>query len=135
RSAVAAACTAEREGRSPGGTGRWPVVSGGPLGTPSRGASGEAAVPRTGLAERISRPFSRSRHSAARRMQRASGAFHPEALRAVKILVLCYEYPPIGGGGGSMAKSIAEPLVARGHEVRVPTAALGCSAQRETIGR
>ena len=52
----------------------------------------------------------------------------------MKILVLCYEYPPIGGGGGSVAKSIAEQLVARGHEVRVQTAALGRRSIRETIG-
>jgi glycosyltransferase involved in cell wall biosynthesis len=52
----------------------------------------------------------------------------------MRILVLCYEYPPIGGGGGSVAKSIAEQLVARGHEVRVQTAALGWRSRRETIG-
>lgn len=52
----------------------------------------------------------------------------------MKILVLCYEYPPIGGGGGSVAKSVAEQLVARGHEVRVQTAALGWKSTRETIG-
>jgi len=51
----------------------------------------------------------------------------------MKILVLCYEYPPIGGGGGNVAKSIAEQLVARGHEVRVQTAALGWKSVRETI--
>lgn len=52
----------------------------------------------------------------------------------MKILVLCYEYPPIGGGGGRVAKTVAEALVARGHEVRVQTAALGWRSQRETIG-
>jgi glycosyltransferase involved in cell wall biosynthesis len=52
----------------------------------------------------------------------------------MRILVLCYEYPPIGGGGGSVAKSIAEQLVARGHQVRVQTAALGWHSQRELIG-
>src|SRR4051794_14437763 len=40
------------------------------------------------------------------------------------ILILCYEYPPIGGGGGRVAQTVAEGLVKRGHEVRVQTAAL-----------
>ena len=43
----------------------------------------------------------------------------------MRILVLCYEYPPIGGGGGRVAQTVARGLVARGHEVRVQTAALG----------
>lgn len=51
----------------------------------------------------------------------------------MKILVLCYEYPPIGGGGGRVAKSVAEQLVLRGHEVRVQTAALGLLSEKETI--
>ncbi|HYR57682.1 MAG TPA: glycosyltransferase, partial [Chthoniobacteraceae bacterium] len=52
----------------------------------------------------------------------------------MKILVLCYEYPPIGGGGGNIAKAVAEQLAARGHEVRVQTAALGRRSKRETLG-
>ncbi len=52
----------------------------------------------------------------------------------MKILVLCYEYPPLGGGGGRVAQSIAEQMAARGHEVRVQTAALGWRSIRETIG-
>lgn len=52
----------------------------------------------------------------------------------MKILVLCYEYPPIGGGGGRVAKSVAEELAKRGHEVRVQTAALGWRSVRETVG-
>ena len=52
----------------------------------------------------------------------------------MRVLVLCYEYPPIGGGGGRVAKSVAEALVARGHEVRVQTAALGRRSQQETVG-
>ena len=43
----------------------------------------------------------------------------------MRILVLCYEYPPLGGGGGRAAESISAQLAARGHEVRVQTAALG----------
>jgi glycosyltransferase involved in cell wall biosynthesis len=51
----------------------------------------------------------------------------------MRVLVLCYEYPPIGGGGGRVAKTVAEALVQRGHEVRVQTAALGFRSRRETI--
>ena len=50
------------------------------------------------------------------------------------ILVLCYEYPPLGGGGGRVAQSIATEMVKRGHEVRVQTAALGWRSFREQIG-
>ena len=39
----------------------------------------------------------------------------------MKILTLCYEYPPLGGGAGRVAKSIAEGLAARGHDVRFQT--------------
>jgi glycosyltransferase involved in cell wall biosynthesis len=42
----------------------------------------------------------------------------------MKILVLCYEYPPVGGGGGRVAASVAEGLVQNGHEVRVVSAGL-----------
>lgn len=39
----------------------------------------------------------------------------------MKILVLCYEYPPVGGGGGRMAHNVGAALVRRGHDVRVQT--------------
>ncbi len=52
----------------------------------------------------------------------------------MRILTLCYEYPPIGGGGGRVAKVVAEGLAARGHEVRVQTAALGLRSARERAG-
>jgi len=51
----------------------------------------------------------------------------------MRILVLCYEYPPLGGGGGRVAQSIAEQMVLRGHEVRVQTAALGWHSFHESI--
>ncbi len=38
------------------------------------------------------------------------------------ILVIIYEFPPIGGGGGRAAYDICRHLVARGHEVTVLTA-------------
>ena len=52
----------------------------------------------------------------------------------MKILVLCYEYPPLGGGGGRVAQNIAAEMVKRGHEVRVQTAALGWRSIREQSG-
>lgn len=42
----------------------------------------------------------------------------------LKILVLCYEYPPVGGGGGRVAAQVAAGLVGLGHEVKVMTAGL-----------
>jgi glycosyltransferase involved in cell wall biosynthesis len=42
----------------------------------------------------------------------------------MKILVLCYEYPPIGGGGGRVTAQVAKELARRGHEVRVITAGM-----------
>ncbi len=54
-----------------------------------------------------------------------------ESPRRMRILVLCYEYPPLGGGGGRVAQTVARELVARGHEVRVQTAALGWSSTVE----
>ncbi|MCX6957735.1 MAG: glycosyltransferase family 4 protein [Verrucomicrobiae bacterium] len=41
-----------------------------------------------------------------------------------RILVLCYEYPPIGGGGGRAAAQVAAALVERDHQVRVVTAGM-----------
>ena len=39
----------------------------------------------------------------------------------LKILVVNYEYPPIGGGGGVICRDIAEEIVNMGHEVTVVT--------------
>jgi glycosyltransferase involved in cell wall biosynthesis len=49
----------------------------------------------------------------------------------LKILVLCYEYPPIGGGGGRVAAQVAASLARRGHAVRVVTAGMRHSPRRE----
>lgn len=40
----------------------------------------------------------------------------------MKILVINYEYPPIGGGGGDVSKFLSEGYAARGNEVKVLTA-------------
>jgi glycosyltransferase involved in cell wall biosynthesis len=39
----------------------------------------------------------------------------------LKILVLNYEYPPIGGGAGSQTKLLAEEFIEMGHKVRIIT--------------
>jgi len=41
--------------------------------------------------------------------------------QALNILVLCYEYPPIGGGGGVGAQQYAEAWAAAGHRVTALT--------------
>lgn len=43
----------------------------------------------------------------------------------LKILVLNYEYPPIGGGGGAVSKQVAAKLAERGYEMIVQTAHWG----------
>jgi glycosyltransferase involved in cell wall biosynthesis len=43
----------------------------------------------------------------------------------MRILVIIYEYPPIGGGGGKAAQDICEGLAQRGHEVQVITSHFG----------
>jgi len=50
----------------------------------------------------------------------------------MKILTVCYEYPPVGGGGGRVAAQISRSLAARGHEVRVQTSRAGSLPSRET---
>lgn len=42
----------------------------------------------------------------------------------MKILILNYEHPPIGGGGGRLAAKVGSGLVRRGHQVRVLTAGM-----------
>ncbi len=49
----------------------------------------------------------------------------------MKILVLCYEYPPLGGGGGRVAQTVAKALAARGHEVRVHTGGMAHLPKRQ----
>jgi glycosyltransferase involved in cell wall biosynthesis len=53
-------------------------------------------------------------------------------MKRLRILVLCYEYPPVGGGGGRMAEAVGAALAARGHEIRVHTAGLGHLPGSET---
>lgn len=51
----------------------------------------------------------------------------------MKILVLCYEYPPVGGGGGRVAAQVAAGLARRGHEVKVQTSGMSHLPLREDI--
>lgn len=51
----------------------------------------------------------------------------------MKILVVNYEYPPVGGGGGRVAAQIAVELARRGHEVRVQTSRTGGLPRRQMI--
>ena len=51
-----------------------------------------------------------------------------------RVLILNYEYPPIGGGAGVMTKYIAEGLAAKGVQVTVVTAFFGDVNQTETTG-
>ncbi len=52
----------------------------------------------------------------------------------LRIAVLNYEYPPIGGGGGEVSKFLAEGYAARGHRVRVLTARWGDLPPLERVG-
>ncbi len=52
----------------------------------------------------------------------------------MKILVLCYEYPPVGGGGGRVAASVAEGLATRGHDVKVVSSGLRHLPRRAVSG-
>lgn len=51
----------------------------------------------------------------------------------LKILVICYEFPPIGGGGGRVAARVAQGLARRGHEVRFLTSHAAGLPREETI--
>ncbi len=50
---------------------------------------------------------------------------------SLRILTLCYEWPPVGGGGGQAAKDVAEVLVKRGYRVRVQTIRLRSMSTRQ----
>ena len=51
----------------------------------------------------------------------------------MRILILTHEFPPVGGGGGRVARDIAVSLTKRGHQVRVLTARLNGLSDDETL--
>jgi glycosyltransferase involved in cell wall biosynthesis len=51
----------------------------------------------------------------------------------MKILVLNYEFPPVGGGGGRASADLCKELAARGHDVRVLTSGVPGLAGNEKI--
>lgn len=53
----------------------------------------------------------------------------------LRVLVLCYEYPPAGGGGGRVAAAVAGGLARRGHSVRILTSHVRGLAQEERHDR
>ncbi len=50
-----------------------------------------------------------------------------------RVLILNYEYPPLGGGGGRVSHSLARGFVGRGMAVDVVTSRYGDLASRETM--
>ena len=53
--------------------------------------------------------------------------------RLMRILKLCYEFPPLGGGGGRVVHGLSRELVRLGHEVSVVTMGYGSLPRHETI--
>ena len=51
----------------------------------------------------------------------------------MRILMLNYEYPPLGGGAGPMSKELAENLVKKGHDVDFVTMKYGDWKKEEII--
>jgi len=52
----------------------------------------------------------------------------------MRILFICYELPPLGGGGGRAAIQIARRLVARGHDVSILSSLFDGLAESEEDG-
>jgi glycosyltransferase involved in cell wall biosynthesis len=53
----------------------------------------------------------------------------------VRILTLCYEYRPIGGGGGKVAENLIEQMLARGDEIDLVTMGFRDLPEVERQGR
>jgi len=49
----------------------------------------------------------------------------------MRVLVIIYEFPPVGGGGGRVAEDICRGLVRRGHDVHILTSHIKGLAHRE----
>ena len=53
--------------------------------------------------------------------------------KKLKILIVNYEYPPIGGGGGVICKDIAEEISKEGHKITVITSKFTNLLKEETV--
>ena len=42
----------------------------------------------------------------------------------MRLLTICHEYPPIGGGGATASEILAERLAGNGHQVDILTAGM-----------
>ena len=42
----------------------------------------------------------------------------------MRLLTICHEYPPIGGGGATATEILAERLAGNGHQVDILTAGM-----------
>ena len=51
----------------------------------------------------------------------------------MNILVINYEYPPIGGGGGVICKDISEEIASKGHRITVITSHYGSLPEQEKL--
>ena len=51
----------------------------------------------------------------------------------MNILVINYEYPPIGGGGGVICKDISEEIASKGHRVTVVTSHYDSLPEHENL--
>jgi len=51
----------------------------------------------------------------------------------MNVLILCHEYPPIGGGAGAVSASLAATYAKHGHAVRVATMAWGENSGEEEV--
>ncbi|MCE5333057.1 MAG: glycosyltransferase family 4 protein [Desulfobacteraceae bacterium] len=58
-------------------------------------------------------------------IEAASRDFGQGFFGAMRILVLNYEFPPIGGGGGKFSEDLCRALAGMGHEIRVQTVRFG----------
>jgi glycogen synthase len=64
-----------------------------------------------------------------RRLVTGTAGFYLDRAVVMRILVLNYEYPPVGGGAAMASAALAQGLVERGVEVDVVTGSVGSSAE------
>jgi hypothetical protein len=52
----------------------------------------------------------------------------------LKVLTLCYEFPPVGGGSARVAHGLPRQFVREGHEVHILTLRYGDLPGNENVG-